>query len=305
MLVRLISELIEDLTSADTSIEFCLLKAKVLAHQIGDADFKQWVNNEINGYNEEAEVPPYRTLKLTILGTISNGYYRYSDRPLPTLHIEDSIRKKLTNQSIRNGISSISSMLSTKEKYAVHISPEFYPIFNKNFAEGYEVEYAKGVHAIGAIQEIITQVKSRLLDFLLNISDQIPEKIDPSNLKKIAKDIGVNEMFKNSVFGNNTTIVIGSGSISNINNSVTENDIASLLTFLQGHGIKHEDTEELKEAIASDSNVALDAERKPGQHVSSWMKGMLAKAGTASWQISAETAGNLLATAISAYYGIK
>lgn len=32
---------------------------------------------------------------------------------------------------------------------------------------------------------------------------------------------------------------------------------------------------------------------------------MILKAGTASWQVSAEAAGNLLAAAIGAYYGLS
>lgn len=303
--MKLINDLVEDLTSSSTSIESCLLKAKVLAHQIGDEDFKKWVNDEINGYSQESKVPPYRIVKLTILGTVSNGYYRYSDRPLPTLHIEESIRNNLTTQSIRNGISNISNLIDTEEKYAVHIAPEFYGIFNKNFSEGYEVEYAKGVHSVGAMQGIITQIKSRLLDFLLGISDRIPKETAPSNLKQIAKDIGVNEMFKNSVFGNNTTIVIGGGSINSVSNTIIHNDIESLVSFLRKNNVTEKDIDELKVAIASDSTEINPTEKMPGRRVSDWTKDMLAKAGTASWQVTIEAAGNLLATALGAYYGIK
>jgi hypothetical protein len=114
----------------------------------------------------------------------------------------------------------------------------------------------------------------------------------------------VSEIFRNAVFGSNTTIVVGSGSITGVTNNVTTNDIGSLVAALQAHGVQASDLDALKIAIQSDANSKEVENKKLGPFVRNWMGGMVAKAGTVSWEIGVSTAGSVLASAICSYYGI-
>jgi hypothetical protein len=68
-----------------TNIGDVLRQCAVLAARLGNERFKKWVDEELNGYEPGAELPPYRVLK----GLQSTGSFfgpfgeQFSNLPLP------------------------------------------------------------------------------------------------------------------------------------------------------------------------------------------------------------------------------
>lgn len=122
-------------------------------------------------------------------------------------------------------------------------------------------------------------------------------------MKQAAREASVGDIFRNAVFGDNATVVIGSGSIQGVTNSVIRNDVESLLAALKKTGIEEADLAALRAAISDDAGSPDHAERKFGPRVRSWIGRMMSKAGTSTWQIAVAAAGNVLGNAISAFYG--
>lgn len=60
--VQILNELIYTLSNASPKLIDCLTKTKVLLYQIGRKDLVDWVNNEISGYQDGAELPSYRNV---------------------------------------------------------------------------------------------------------------------------------------------------------------------------------------------------------------------------------------------------
>lgn len=269
--MNIIEELIQDLTSSTTNIESALLKAQVLAHQLGDSGLKNWVGNELRGYEKETTLPDYRITKITLIGDVSNGYWRHPERTLPVLHLDEKIRNKLTTSEIRGSISAITEMANSENIYAVSIQPEYFPLISKHFESGYAIETARGVHSVGAMTQIITQVKSRLLDFVLALSDKISNETSPSEFKNIAGVIGVKDMFNNAIFGNNTTIIVGNNNSQLAHNEIKRNDVESLFDFLRKNNVSEEDIRELGEAVTADTNEASSEKKPPGENVGGWV----------------------------------
>lgn len=56
----LLDEIIALLSDQKGSLEGALLNTKVLLHHIGHKELVPWVNNELAGYPDDAELPPYR-----------------------------------------------------------------------------------------------------------------------------------------------------------------------------------------------------------------------------------------------------
>jgi len=65
--MKLIDEIIDNLSADQPNLTNALMKTKVLLHKLGKKDLIEWVNNEINGYSEAADVPPYRTVNAQVL----------------------------------------------------------------------------------------------------------------------------------------------------------------------------------------------------------------------------------------------
>lgn len=57
---KLINDIAQNLVEQNGSVESALLKTKVLAYKIKNDNLINWVNGELNGYNNIKELPEYR-----------------------------------------------------------------------------------------------------------------------------------------------------------------------------------------------------------------------------------------------------
>ena len=299
----LIEEIVDLLSSKNPSLENALFKAKVLAHQLGEVELKRWIDSELVGYTEDSSLPSYRVIEITIVGNASNGAYSYQNQPLPVYHLDKQLRGRLQTSRLTQSVSVIEMWVEKEKNLSIVIPPELYPRISEGLGNGYMVERAWGKHSDGSMLQVVTEVRSRLLDFVLNLSDKIPNEVSANDIRKISKEIGVGEIFRSAVFGNNTTIVVGSGSVSNITNSVGLNDFEALMSDLRCQAVPDVDINALKNAIDIDQGAEDHEQKRLGPNVRKWIGDMMAKAGSSAWDVSFATASSVLIKAISAYYG--
>jgi len=121
--MKIIDDIIDLLADEKSSTQSALLKAQILAHRLGDQELGSWVENELRGYPEGAEVPPYRVLGLTLVGHVTNGVYHHSNQTLPTGHLKEPLKTNLTQARARDSVSAIESWTDkdniAKPKFAV------------------------------------------------------------------------------------------------------------------------------------------------------------------------------------------
>lgn len=301
--MQLVDEIIELLSSSKPNLENALFKAQVLAHRLGEDDLKHWVDSELKGYCDTSALPPYRVIHVTVMGNFSNGAYRYSEQPLPIMKLDKRLRQKLEVTHLSQSIAVIEKWSKNESDLSTVIAPEFYRELSKGLGGGYSVEQAWGKHSVGAMLQVVVEVRSRLLDLALQIADRIPREPALTDIKQVSKEMAVGEIFKNAVFGNNATIVVGSGSIQGVSNSVAQNDFDSLANVLTSHRVPADDIAALKQAIEADQGAEDHKTKSFGPKVRQWLGNMVAKAGSAAWQVSIGAAGNILGSAIGAFYG--
>ena len=299
--MKLIDEIIELLSSADSNLATALLKTKVLLHKLGEKDLLGWVDGELKGYPNTEKLPEYRILHVTVRGNCSNGAYTHNSQTLPLMHLEQKIREKLDTTFLTQGIAVIEEY-SRNDDLHISIAPEFYPSLSKGLGNGYQVERAWGENSAGAMTQVLTEVTSRLLDFVLDLSDKFPEELEISEMKERSKELGVSDLFNNAVFGDNITILVGDSGRQEVNNSVVKNDFESLKSALLDSGLTQEDVDSLEVALESDKGSDVSNEAF-GSNVSVWIGSMVSKAATTAWDVKVGAAGSLLATAIGKFYG--
>ena len=300
--MQLIDELIDLLSDESSSIQRALLKAQVLGHKLGDAELSSWVEHELRGYPESIEVPPYRRIDLSIRAHVTNGVYLYKNQTIAVQHLQEPLRTNLTHKDVRDSVSAIEGWRGNDD-IAIIIPAETYHALSEPLSEAYFVQQAWGKPSVGAFEQIIVQVRSRLLEFCLRISDKLPADLPSQEIRKKAEEMSANDIFRNAVFGDNATIVVGGGSIANVKNKVVRHDIHSLKQHLQEHGVSEGDISNLETAVAEDSQSPEVGEGSIGPSVRAWIGTMVGKAGTTAWQVSIGAAGNILGSAIAAYYG--
>ncbi|WOT06031.1 AbiTii domain-containing protein [Shewanella youngdeokensis] len=300
--MKLIEEIIELLSSGESNLKVALLKTKVLLHKLGEKELLDWVSGELKGYSEKESVPDYRILHLTIKGNVSNMARSYSNQTLPVMHLDEAMREHLDTKYLMDGIAVI-EQYSKQEHLSISIAPEYYPHLSEGLGCSYHLESAWGVHSAGAMTQILTEVNSRLLDFVLELSERFTSEMNSDEMKTRSKEVGVSDLFNNAVFGDNATIVVGDSNTQTIKNSVNKNDFPSLIEVLKQHKVSDEDIAELETSIENDSVSDEVKEGKFGADVSNWMGKMVGKAASTAWDVKVGAAGSLLATAIGKFYG--
>ena len=301
--MKLVDEIIDLLSSDKPDLNNALFKTKVLLHRLGETEAVSWVNSELNGYPSIDNVPDYRKLNISVHGNLSNGYYYHNDQPLPVSQLDEKLRKNLQTHNLLPSIAVIESYAKDDKHLTISIAPELFPALCKNLSDGWFVDRAWGKPSLGSMLQVVTEVRSRLLDFLLELSEKIPEELDASEMKQKSKEIGTADLFNNTVFGDNATIVVGSHNVQSIQNNVAKNDFESLAAFLRNNKIDETDVQALKTAIDKDIGSPEHNEKKYGSNVRTWVSSMLIKATESVWNVNLGIASSLIANALNAYYG--
>lgn len=302
--MKLLNDIIEALSSQDSSLTDALLKTKVLLHKIGHKELIEWVNNEINGYPDKIEVPEYRILPANVLANFANMGYQVNSHPIPLDHLKKAQKELLEKVHLNQSLAVLEKLcIDNDSSLQFPIPMEFNGILGKSLANGFEIQRAWKLIGIADVSQILVQVRSRLLDFMLELQSQLGDNMTDNEIKQRTDSIDASSLFNSAIFGDNTTIIVGNQNSQKVKNSIIKNDFDSLAKQLKQHNVDENSITELQTAINNDQNSLEVQEQKFGSNVKEWMKRMLSKVVDGVWEIEIATAGNLLSTAIQKYYG--
>lgn len=297
-----VADLISTLSSGQCDLTTALLQARVLAYQIGQEQLSEWVGWELSGYPDDSEVPAYRTLKLQPRAVISSGYIRYRDFQLPTLHLEDDVRKRIMNARIGSGVAAIQEWIKTDS--VVTYPQEFAFYFADAIDSDFAIESIWGKPGMGAYNQILVEIRSRLLGYVLELQKTFPHDSRSTDPESASMKNQRDALFKDVVFGHNTTIQLGNGNTATVTNNVTLGDVQSLLAHLRKSGVPEEALGELAVAIEDDGDEPAKR-KKLGPAVAGWIGKAVAMAASGAWDIAVSASGTLVAGALSGYYGFS
>jgi hypothetical protein len=301
--MNLIDEIVEMLSSTDGSLTGALLKTKVLLHKIGHEELVAWVNHELNGYPDSAELPEYRRLSAQVLANMTNGAWQATGHPVPLGHLTKEQRESLEIARMGQSLAVLEKMAGKGKKLQAAIPMEANGLLSEGLASGFKIQSAWCETTTASLEQIFIQVRSRLLDFVLGLKGRLGEDVPNSEIKQRTGSIDTSGLFRSAIFGDNTTIVVGSHNTQRVTNISLKGNFDALAEHLQRYGVSGSDVAALKNAIGSDAGASELREKKHGPAVKSWLQKMLTKAVDASWQIELGVAGNLLSDALKNYYG--
>lgn len=302
--MKLIDEIIEILSSDKGKLSDALIKTKVLLHKIGQKELVEWVNNELNGYPNREAVPSYRILNAQVLVNASNMAYRVNSHPIPLGHLDKSYRDSLETAKMDQSLAILEKYVENNDGHLQSPIPmEANGLLGKGLANSYRIERAWCEIQIADVSQIIIQVRSRLLDFVLELNEKLPGDLNEEQVKDRTDHFDAANLFNHTIFGDNTTIVVGSSNTQSVTNSNIKGDFESLSNLLKDNGVQEEDIQSLETAIRNDQDEVNVQEKSYGPAVKGWLQTMLSKAVDTSWQIELGTASSLLATALNNFYG--
>lgn len=298
--MKLVEEIIELLSSTNGSLTDALLKTKVLLSSLGEEELNAWVNNELNGYSEDQELPSYRIVPAAVLANLSGIGFTADAHPLPIAHLDKKQRENIETARMYQSLAVLEKYAAEADStLATPIPLEANHILGKNLSRGTVIQRAWSQIQTSSIVQIVTEVRSRLLDFVLKIQAELPE--DPSAEDK--HSIDTRSLFQHSMFGDNATVIIGDKNKTEIFNLHLKGNLDALMHELKKYEVSDEDIVQLKNAIEEDSGRVNDNKKEFGPSVKSWLQNMLHKAVETSWKIELGMASTVLSDALKHFYG--
>lgn len=310
--MNLVSQIINELIDTkDNSLNSALLKTKVLASRIQNTELLSWTNAELTGYNSIEELPEYRRkLPNLLIGDYINGNMHYRHSQIPTSGLDEDWENSLRYSDFTNSVTELENMFSNKEKGSTFNSPiraEIVALIENNWVKMgnpyLSVLNVNRVISKSTIDGILSNVRNKLLDFMLKVDEEFGNITEIQELKK--KNNEISRIVNNTIINNNGDgNVLNTGDKNSIENKpkIKKNNVDDLSRELEKNGVSQDDINELIEIVQVEQPNYT--EQKFGVKVNSWIAKMISKTIDGTWNVSIGMAGNLLATAIENYYGM-
>ena len=299
--MELIKELIADLVDEKKSLSNTLRKAKILASISKLEEMKNWIKFELEGYNDNSQIPEYRKVGVQNVGYFSGPFgSSVQNIIIPTYNLPGSLKSFAENCLISNGVSELEVMINGSDQIFERKWLAEQLIIARKYITlpGYNLIDVKQPLSKAIFAGIIDNVKNKLLDFLLDLDENklILEGVEMSK-EKIDQ---VRNTFHVNVYGDNANVATGQN-VSQRVTTVSKNDIKSLMEYFREQKIDDEDISDLQKAIKIDG---APKGNEFGTQVTNWIGRMISKASSGAWQVALSVAPAILTEGLRRYFGM-
>lgn len=187
---KTVNDLIAYITDG-TPISQVLLKAQIVAFNVGDEYFKRLIKSEQEGYTSEDELPSCRKQKCMVEATVVIPFQDTQTIEVHTEVIEDErIKELMSHAFIREPLVQLEAMYNNAGKDMLRIQlPTFaYPVI-KDLYKGFngQIHSAYQCFPKESILSIVDTFKSKLLDLLLRFDKELDWNIELSDSRNRTK----------------------------------------------------------------------------------------------------------------------
>ncbi|RLG10600.1 hypothetical protein DRN73_07430 [Candidatus Pacearchaeota archaeon] len=307
--MSLLYEIQKSIVHPDTDIGPILLKLRLLAARLGSVFLEEWVKYESEGYPSDIEVPSYRIIGVSYIGTFFGPFGSgIKNAPIPSYLIKKFAGENWTKYRVRESIAVIDDLLASSSNRGCSLeidASNLILLLQGKIYPDYACNEIRGIISRSALAEIRHSVRNRILELTIQIEKSVPEaaKITFGNSKsKEGLDPEkINQISTQVIYGNVTNITIGKGAQFIL--SIGKGDKEALIHYLISSGIPEADAKEIAEIFATEEPSGSD---EPfGSKAKAWLLDNLKKAANGTWKIGVSVATKVLTEAASKYYGFK
>lgn len=181
------------------SISDLLRHCLIIATKLKQREFVNWINNELNGYNEIKEVPRYRKIPVSV--KFLNPIHGWC----PYIITDKTINDELSKLPIRNSISEIEALANIENgTIRLGVPTQIKNVFLSSMDFESDISYeANKISMIG----IVDSVKNEMLNWILKLEEN--DIIDDKyifNKEQIDKATSVTTQIINNFFGDKDKI---------------------------------------------------------------------------------------------------
>lgn len=213
---ELITEIIKDLGSGKP-INGILLKSQIIASELNNSTFSDWISNEQNGYPNAENLPQYRVLAAIVKADVFVPYWGcVNNQTIPAgIFDHQLINDCMEHARIINSLTEIESICVQNKDGGMLSYPlpaMAYPEVNKCINGNAQRVWQE--FPVSSLAHIVDVFKSKLLDFFLNLNKEVKAGIDFSHISSQENQQKISQIMNNTYNINAAVANTGSGSIS-------------------------------------------------------------------------------------------
>ncbi|MEJ7623102.1 MAG: hypothetical protein WKF34_03845 [Pyrinomonadaceae bacterium] len=191
----------------ETELSAILRKAKVLAYKLENQEFKDWIENELNGYTTSESLPKYRKVKTIAFGDFSNGVHYIRNHVIPVNNLAEEGRDVFNEINMFQGVKGLEAMIESVDpkdgSLMISIPSELYSLLHKTVFDNLSCLRAWRLLNKSQITQIIETTRNSLLTFILELAEKYPQIRSDSDNGKSIPDESVRHVFNIYVMGDN------------------------------------------------------------------------------------------------------
>ncbi|NKA72555.1 hypothetical protein GO285_01472 [Ralstonia solanacearum] len=301
--MSLIRSIQADAIEASSSVSSLLRKCKLLASRVGHAQLEQWVDLELRGYPDGADLPSYRVTPVVSYGSFVGSFGMQAPKlQIPVFVLPEHLREPYSAARMDQAISSYESLVQGDKPSTVKIE------WNVALAIKYASTLTPDMQCvaawmelpIGAIDRLLDCVKTAVLGYAIEVEKLSPDAGElPVGSKPISEE-RLTQIFNTHIAGN-------VGNVANASTGVTQTatvqvgqgDWEALRVYLQSLGLIEADFAGLKRDLDQARAAGPATSEKPA----SWIGKLVGKAMSKAAGVGVEAIAGGIAQAIAGYLG--
>lgn len=218
------SKIIKDLIMDKINVLQAMQSLSFMLEDINDAEseIKKWVNNEINGYKNQSDIPEYRKTNAILMGNVQVGYSLYKNINIPLA--DKKAIELLTKIQIKEPLSIVMQLAKAEiesENHSLLLDVNIALVNHYQQTNGDVISASRHL-SIYTYNNILALIKDKLLDIFKvleenygNLDELYIDFSDDTKKEEVVKQIQSIVYNDNSIsIGNNNKIddsIVGDG----------------------------------------------------------------------------------------------
>lgn len=242
----------------DSSVDLptLLRKCTVLAARLGSDDFKQWIEYELSGYPNKESLPDYRVLVVHSKGHFAGAFgsgLRNGDIPLSCL--PEKLREMLGHSYLMQPVAALEALIKDNAKGVLQEAwnPDIVAHCGGKIYQDMNCLAAWKVIPSGGIVAAVDAVRTRVLNFVLQIEAQNPQAGEAQPNSSPVPMETVSQIFNTYITGNVQNLAPGSSNVGQTATYIEKQDnelFGKLLDVIKSASAEVEDIKSLSTAVA-------------------------------------------------------
>ena len=223
---------------SNSDLPTLLRNCRILAARLKNEEFRNWVQYELDGYRQGAELPDYREIHCESQGEFFGPSGILKNAPIPTIQIPEQFREFVSTIRLTQSVSALESLVRDAKRGQVHqlwpadliaaIAPRVYQ--NMNMVTAVKILPSSSI--IG----VLNTVRNRILSFALEIEDAAPDAGEATSSPPLSTE-KVEYVFNTTIMGNVGNLATGGSNISQTATiNISQRDWKSLEDYLKSLG---------------------------------------------------------------------